>query len=272
MDEPFQAMGLGVPPRTNVADHVMLLIQTRPLETLPSDDENRRRYGGNLPPDASLIPDKKVSVSGLKSLSSKLASFSSFGLHDSNDTVPPEARVNSFVQAYWLSVREFRSLYRDTGSLIGRFGGTAFMNVLCAILFLNAGDQNQSKYTVNSHFGAMVQFWIGGMFGAAQPALLMFPLERIVFIREKATNTYGTVPYVFAKLLVELPVSFLTALLIMLICYWTVAFKGDFFLLTLSLWALMLASTSTAYILGSAVSTPKVSEFIHMIRFSYLDY
>jgi ABC-type multidrug transport system permease subunit len=121
-----------------------------------------------------------------------------------------------------------------------------------------AGDQYRSLYTVQSHFGALVQIWIGALFGAAQPALLQFPLERVVFIREKAVGTYGSIPYVFAKLLVELPVSFLTAILTMLVSYWTISFKGDFFYLTLSMWALMLASTSTAYILGSVVSSAKV--------------
>ena len=265
MDAPFLERGLGVPARTNVADHVMLLIQTRPLDTLPSDNENRRRYGGSLPPYVETeSADKKESMMG--KLSNKLSaiggSFSSKKKSEQTD----EAKPNSLVQAWWLTIREFRALYRDTGSLIGRFAGTAFLNVLFAVIFLHAGDQLRQGYTVQSHFGAMVQIWIGALFGAAQPALLLFPLERIVFIREKATGTYGTVPYVFAKLLVELPVSFLTALLTMLVSYWTIGFIGNFFYLTLSLWALMLASTSTAYIMGSVVSTPKVNFQSFLVR------
>jgi len=257
-------MGLGVPPRTNVADHVMLLIQTRPLDSLPRDNENRRRYNGNLPPDALNEGERKP---GLKSFTSRLASsVASLGgslggsFRKGDELAVEEAKPNGWVQAWWLSVREFKSLYRDKASLAGRFGGTAFLNILFAILFLGAGDQYKSNYSVQSHFGALVQIWIGALFGAAQPALLLFPLERIVFIREKATGTYGSVPYVFAKLIVELPVSFLTALLTMVVSYWTIAFRGNFFYLTVSLWGLMLAATSTAYILGSVVSSPKSAQ------------
>jgi ABC-type multidrug transport system ATPase subunit len=256
VDEPFKAMGLGVPPRTNVADHVMLLIQTRPLDNLPQDNENKRRYGGAHPP--SKVMDAVKTTHGhnfLHTMQSQLSEVTgSFrGIHEAAEQRQP----GSLVQAIELAIREFKSIYRDKGSLFGRFGGTAFLNVLFAIIFLGAADQNKAGYTVQTHFGALVQIFIGALFGAAQPALLLFPLERIVFIREKATGTYGTIPYVFAKLLVELPLSFFTALLTLLVCYWTVGFVGSFFYLTIAIWGLMLAATSTSYILGSVVSSPK---------------
>lgn len=43
VDRVFRGKGLGVPPRTNVADHIILLTQTMPLEKLPQDNENARR-------------------------------------------------------------------------------------------------------------------------------------------------------------------------------------------------------------------------------------
>jgi hypothetical protein len=52
------------------------------------------------------------------------------------------------------------------------------------------------------HFQTQVAF--GGMFGAAQPLLLKFPLDRGIFLREYATQTYGAAPYFIAKSMVEL--------------------------------------------------------------------
>lgn len=52
------------------------------------------------------------------------------------------------------------------------------------------------------HFQTQVA--IGGMFGAAQPLLLKFPLDRGIFLREYATQTYGAAPYFIAKSMVEL--------------------------------------------------------------------
>ena len=170
----------------------MLLIQTRPLELLPQDNENRRRYGGAFPPSA-LEDERKLKSGFLNTMKSRFtSSFASRGASD-------EAKPGAWTQAGLLAVREFKSIYRDKGSLIGRFGGTAFLNILFSILFLGAADQTKVGYTAQSHFGALVQIMIGALFGAAQPALLLFPLERIVFIREKATGTYGTIPYVFAE-------------------------------------------------------------------------
>lgn len=40
------------------------------------------------------------------------------------------------------------------------------------------------------------------MFGAAQPLLLKFPLDRGIFLREYATQTYGAAPYFISKSLV----------------------------------------------------------------------
>jgi len=259
VDVPFQALGLGVPLLTNVADHVMLLIQTRPLDTLPQDNENRRRYGGQLPPDSSHHPVKGPQ-SFVKNMTHRLSSAVSATFR-SAIAFNEDDKPGTIVQALWLAKREFQSIYRDKGSLFGRFGGTLILNVLYAIIFLGAGDQSKSNYTVQSHFGSIVQIYIGALFGAAQPALLLFPLERIVFIREKATGTYGTIPYVFAKLLVELPLSFITALLTLVVSYWAIGYHVNLFFMTLTLWGLMLAATSTAYILGSAVSTPKVRLF-----------
>ena len=48
-----------------------------------------------------------------------------------------------------------------------------------------------------------------GMFGTAQPALLSFPAERPVFLREYSTNHYSVVSYFFSRLTME---ALLTAL------------------------------------------------------------
>lgn len=240
-----------MPPRTNIADHVMHLIQTYPLEKLPRDNENRRRYHGELPPP-DIIDDieKQHSKKFLKSLSNVKSLLA--------DEDKEEAKPNVFEQSWHLAVREFKSLYRDTATLAGRLGGAIVLNVLFAIIFLHAGDQSRSKYTVTTAFGAMVQVFMCALFTAVQPAVMNFPLERVVFMRERATGTYGTIPYIFSKLIVELPVDLVTVLIILLITYWSIGFNGNFGLLLLSMWLLMLATTSTAMILGAVAPNAKV--------------
>lgn len=65
------------------------------------------------------------------------------------------------------------------------------------------------------------------MFGQAQPAILTFPLERVVFLRERGTDTYGTIPYFASKLLVEMPVVLFMSFVSMLIAYWALSLGGE---------------------------------------------
>ena len=67
---------------------------------------------------------------------------------------------------------------------------------------------------------------IGLMFGASQPMMLEFPLERPIFIREYATSHYGVVPYFISKTLVELPITFIQCSLVFCVTYWIMDFNG----------------------------------------------
>ena len=42
-----------------------------------------------------------------------------------------------------------------------------------------------------------------GMVGTAQPALLAFPAERPVFVREYSTNHYSVVSYFLSRFIIE---------------------------------------------------------------------
>lgn len=93
----------------------------------------------------------------------------------------------------------------------------------------------------------------GGLFGLSQPTLLSFPVERPVFIREYATNTYSLIPYFLSKMLVEIPMMIFQSSLMFLCAYWLVGFNGGFFQLTLVIALLGFVSASTTLAIGAAV-------------------
>ena len=64
---------------------------------------------------------------------------------------------------------------------------------------------NRSDYDMFSHFGGFTMVAISGMFGAAQPLLLRFPLDRGIFLREYATGSYSAAAYFLSKMMVEMP-------------------------------------------------------------------
>ena len=92
------------------------------------------------------------------------------------------------------------------------------------------GDVTKADYDPFAHFGGMTNVAIGGMFGAAQPLLLKFPLDRGIFLREYATQTYGAVPYFLSKSMVELPQGFLNAMITWVGAYFLMGLNGSFIL------------------------------------------
>jgi ABC-type multidrug transport system permease subunit len=55
--------------------------------------------------------------------------------------------------------------------------------------------------------------------------ILLFPSERPLFVREYANGTYSAVAYFWSKLIMELPLSLITALITFLVCYWLEALQ-----------------------------------------------
>ena len=139
MNAEFKKLKLGVPPRTNLADHVMLLVQTRELSELPSDDSDAKRGPLEIVSQPVLTPMKS---STLASFLTRAQSWVSGSLLDDNAASFLEEPKSGFgVQLQLLIQRELRSLIRDPVVLLGRYGVAAFLGVLLAIIFMGAGNQ-----------------------------------------------------------------------------------------------------------------------------------
>ena len=100
---------------------------------------------------------------------------------------------------------------------------------------------------------------IGAMFEAAQPLLLRFPLDRGIFLREYATNSYGAIPYFLSKSVVEIPQQFMQALLIYIAFYWISGIQGSFIIHVCILWLTSMAAASTALLVGCLASNAEVA-------------
>jgi ABC-type multidrug transport system ATPase subunit len=106
------------------------------------------------------------------------------------DEVVLNVKASFHKQLYWLCYRELLNTKRDVASLVARFGITIGLNLIFGLIFLNAGGKDDSNpVNFNSHFGAIVMILISSMFGPAQSAMLEFPFQRPLFMREYATGT-----------------------------------------------------------------------------------
>jgi hypothetical protein len=94
-------------------------------------------------------------------------------------------------------------------------------------------------------------------FARSRAALLEFPAERPIFLREYTTGTYRIGPYVLAKVGIELCLLLAQTLVQYVIVYFMVGFQGNFILMVLVNWALGLTSNGVGILIGSAVDDVK---------------
>lgn len=166
-----------------------------------------------------------------------------------------------------LAIREVKKTVRDKATLGARFMSTLFLTLLQSLIFFQIGQKDVSKstfvvrdeYDMQSHMGATMMLGIGAMFGAAQPLLLTFSVERPVFLRERASNTYTTPPYFLSKTAAEVPLVLLQMLLQWAIAYPMMGLSGSFLLHWLATCAVGLVAASTALCVGCFVKDAKTA-------------
>eukprot|EP00550_Attheya_septentrionalis_P002132 CAMPEP_0198291248 /NCGR_PEP_ID=MMETSP1449-20131203/8839_1 /TAXON_ID=420275 /ORGANISM="Attheya septentrionalis, Strain CCMP2084" /LENGTH=615 /DNA_ID=CAMNT_0043989865 /DNA_START=103 /DNA_END=1947 /DNA_ORIENTATION=- len=243
------------PPNYNPADWIMTVAQSVPLKELEDD--------GFFPMDERTMGDAFVARD---SSQHDALGVSKHVLEKQDDF---DARpVGMSTEVAMLFQREIKNVMRDRAALGARFGLTIFLSTLIGIIFLNVGETDSSKQVnLQSHFGAIIMVLLMGMFGTAQPALLAFPEERPVFLREYSTNHYNVLSYFLARFTME---AFITSLQVMtqsLLCFFMISFQMNFFYWFFLSYALAMASTAMAVMLGCAVEDPKLGQEMLPILF-----
>ena len=258
LQEHFAKAGYPIPPGHNPADHTMFCMQLEDLSYVPSDDSPDHEILEHVKNAKISLADYWLSVEDITSITPS-GNMSLNGLETQLSAKPKAPFMTQF---FALGFRELANVKRDTKALFARFGTTIFLNLLVGIVFQGIGSASKGYLDstgLNSHFGALGQIAIGGMFGISQPILLHFPLEKPVFLREYAAGTYNSVPYFASKLMVEIPMSILQSGVIILMTYFTVELQGDFLWLVLGTALLGLVASSTAMVIGAIASNTQVA-------------
>lgn len=227
VDDDFDKFGYPCPKSYNPADHIMMVAQT--------EDEKDLEAAGFYPKDT------------FKEVNS--ASDDSSFLY-----ATPYERVSTNTEIRTLFAREFERLKRNKIPMIARFGITIFLNVLFGLIFWGIGGSDNTKSSnVQSHFGSMVMILISAMFGTAQPALIEFPAERPIFLREFYTNHYKVSSYFMSKFTIEAIVTFTQCMVQAILNYFMIDYQMSFFLFFAILYTLGMAATAVAVLMGAFV-------------------
>ncbi|XP_058455667.1 ATP-binding cassette sub-family G member 4-like [Malaya genurostris] len=169
-----------------------------------------------------------------------------------------ESRISSDPEdqrTYMLSTRQqlavllkrtIRCTLRDNYNVKARTIISVLIAILTGIAFYDTGN-NVAKILSNTSVLLVVVYSV--YFTCAFSAILTFPLESSVFIREHKNNWYSLSPYYFSKLLVEAPALILSTTAAFLIMYFLTGQPFEIRRL-LALWITSIISGWVALLLG----------------------
>jgi len=238
----FHERGFPKPDDYNIADWILEIAQTQSLETLENagffDDDIKKKQQST-----TQFNDQSVDIVA------KAAS-----------ALPSVERVGFSTQLRLLFGREVKKLLRDKGAIVARLSSTAVFGLLFGLVFFNVGKSTYFDYPeVMASFGAIANLLIFTMFSVAQSALMEFPQDRPVFLREYSTNHYAILPYFFAKFTLECFTVLLTVTIQQIAAFFLFGLQMNFFYFLGLNFMLAIASTSIGIFIGSCVEDPNVA-------------
>lgn len=228
----FASKSLIIPLNSNPADFVLMTARLLSLDLLPRAD------AGKL----TIITDDSKGEPVEKEL------FQHRPRHRS-----------AFYEFGQLLIRELRATWRDPRLFIGRVLSQAIIMIVAACVFLNGGDQSNPSYFLATHFASFVFTMFSTSFGTTVPTVMFLYESKPVFVRERAVNSFGTPPAVLARLIPQLVVNFIVAIITVLILYWAVEWNGSFILIVVAYYLLMLSCVSWAYLLAFTVNNVAIA-------------
>jgi len=166
-----------------------------------------------------------------------------------------------------LTHRETLHTLRDINTLKSRFGVTIVLFVLIGVIYYQAGNSDDSQISnFNTHVGVVAMNLMGSMMRSALPEMTTFPYERPLFLREYTSGMYAIFPYFFSKLIIESIISFFQALLQFVLIYFLVGLQGNFWYIVGISFAMGMAASSTAVLIGCMVKdVVMATEFVPVV-------
>lgn len=258
----FEECGYPLPANYNPADWVMMCAQSNTIEVLE---------------EAGFFPVNDFSTHGRKVVKADKDEGMVQSSHSNLDAAaPPSDRVGFRTQVSWLFARELQNLRRNIHPLRTRTMMTLVISLLCGVLFFEAAEKNFANFVnLQTAFGALMLALMANMFSTTLPALVAFPEERPVFLREYSAGCYSVGAYFVSRLTMEVMVTGAQVTVSTMITYLMVGFSQNYGLFWLATYVMALTSTALGVMIGSSVSEPSVAiemlPAVFMRKFSILE-
>lgn len=115
---------------------------------------------------------------------------------------------------------------RDIATMAIKLIFTCFFSLVVGGIYSNIGNSQQS---IQNRVGLLFFIVLNNTFGPLIAVLNSFPKEKTIVNRERSARAYDTTSYFFSKVIVEIPLNALPALIYACIVYWIVQLQPERF-------------------------------------------
>ena len=157
--------------------------------------------------------------------------------------------------------RDATNIYRNPMMLKSRLIQSLVMGLYAGGLYFRLGDEDyESVVRWYSLVGFLYFLSMSSFMFALGPMTLVFPTERLIFLKEENSRLYGVFSYFLSRNAIEIPYLIVMPLIFNLVFYWIVGLAStpeQFFLNYLINFLINLCGNSLGLLLGSIAQDPK---------------
>ena len=141
--------------------------------------------------------------------------------------VPQRAAAVTWGQQFCTLVgRDFKNTVRNPLLTVIRLAQTVFVGLYGRGVFARFSGDYLDQNNWRAVTGFLFFFSINMLVSAMIPVELVFPRERVVFVKEEGSRLYGTLAYWASRNAVELPYTVVFPLIQVLVLYWLVGLSN----------------------------------------------
>lgn len=254
----FRKLGYECPSLTNPADYFMNMMSIEAYDELDGGDQDQIRKNMS-----------KVEESHREKINSLADKYQQSEMRCDPDDIHPEARdldgsneyrTNFFLQLWLLFWRNIINILRIPLSSYVKALTYALLAVLSILVF---GQMGKDCESIQNRNGVLFFTALNIIMSAVQNVILMFPDERIVFLREQASAMYSPTAYFIAKVLSEIPGFIIFPSIFVLISYFGLELNTNepshFFVFFGVAILLVVATSAFGLVIGAAIADKQVA-------------
>jgi ATP-binding cassette, subfamily G (WHITE), eye pigment precursor transporter len=171
-----------------------------------------------------------------------------------------EYRTNFFIQLWLLFWRSIINILRIPLSSYVKGITYAMLGVLTILVF---GQMEHDCASIQNRNGVLFFVTLNLIMSSVQNVILMFPDERVVFLREQASAMYSPTAYFIAKVLSEIPGFLLFPSIFVVIVYFGTELNltdaSHYFIFHGTAILLVMATSGFGLVMGAAIADKQVA-------------